>query len=179
MNQDREVLARPFGRRALLCGMARAGLAAAGLGHDALAQAGRGTADPAAWSPEAIRRMAGTVEYDTAAECAKVVPLGTRGRVSMWYYGPNSASPEIEHRIYAEFWRAFGETYPNIRVEQQNLDYNEMLNKLRVAAVGRTAPMIARNTVIWSPEFAAKGQLMEFGPEDVGLARDDFWPGAL
>jgi multiple sugar transport system substrate-binding protein len=166
-------------RRRFLGGAAAAGLAAAHAGSDAFAQMSRAGIDAATWTPEAIRRMAGTAEFDTAAECAKVVPLHTRGRVSIWYYGPNSASPQLEHRIYADFWKAFGETYPNIRVEQQNLDYNEMLNKLRVAAVGRTAPMIARNTVIWSPEFAAKGQVMEFGPEDVGLSRSDFWPGAL
>jgi multiple sugar transport system substrate-binding protein len=151
----------------------------AGLAGGAAAQTNRTGIDAATWSPQAIRAMAGTAEFDTAAECAKVVPLHTRGRVSMWYYGPTNASPQLEHRIYADFWRAFGETYPNMRVEHQNLGYNEMLDKLRVAALGRAAPMIARNTVIWSPEFAAKGQLMEFGPEDVGMSRSDFWPGAM
>jgi multiple sugar transport system substrate-binding protein len=115
----------PVDRRRFLGYAAGAGLAAAGFTPGAQAQQSRAGVDLATWTPEAIQAMAGTAEYDTAAECAKVVPLHTAGRVSIWYYGPNSASPQIEHRVYAEFWKAFAETYPNIRVEQQNLDYNE------------------------------------------------------
>jgi multiple sugar transport system substrate-binding protein len=163
-------------RRAFLG--AAAGLAAAGVGH-AQAQVSRAGVDAATWTPQAIRAMAGTATYDTAAECARVVPLSTAGRLTYWYVGPNSASPQIEHRIHDEFWKAFGETYPNIRVEKQNLDYNEMLNKLRVAALGRAAPMLAKLPILWSTEFAAKGQLQEFGPRDVGYSEDEFWPGAM
>jgi multiple sugar transport system substrate-binding protein len=78
-----------------------------------------------------------------------------------------------------QFWEAFAKTYPNIQVTKQNLDYNDMLNKLRTAALGRAAPMIARLPILWGVEFAAKGQLMEFGPKDVGYGTDEFWPGAI
>ena len=74
---------------------------------------------------------------------------------------------------------AFGKTYPNIKVNKQNLDYNEMLDKLRTAALGKAAPMVARLPILWGVEFAAKGQLQEFGPEDVGYSADEFWPGAM
>lgn len=54
-----------------------------------------------------------------------------------------------------------------------------MLNKLRAAALGRSAPMVVENPILWGPEFAAKGQLMELNPEDVGFSRDEFRPGAM
>ena len=41
----------------------------------------------------------------------------------------------------------------------------EMLDKLRTAALGKAAPMVARLPILWGVEFAAKGQLREFGPE--------------
>ncbi|MCX7384517.1 MAG: extracellular solute-binding protein, partial [Alphaproteobacteria bacterium] len=65
------------------------------------------------------------------------------------------------------------------KVTKQNLDYNEMLNKSRTAALGKAAPMVAKFPILWGSEFAAKGQLREFGPEDAGYAREEFWPGAL
>ena len=43
------------------------------------------------WSPEYIRSIAGTDEVDTAAECAKVVPLDYKGRVTYWCTGPTDA----------------------------------------------------------------------------------------
>ena len=48
-----------------------------------------------------------------------------------------------------------------------------MLNKLRAAALGNAAPMVAKLQP-WGVEFAAKGQLEELKPEDVGYAAADF-----
>ncbi|MBI1776031.1 MAG: sugar ABC transporter substrate-binding protein [Proteobacteria bacterium] len=135
--------------------------------------------DAASWTPDYISSIAGTVEFDTAAECAKVVPLNYSGRVTYWYVGPNQASPQIEHQIDAEFWAAFSKTYPNIKVEKQNLDYNEMLNKTRTAALGNAAPMVAKFPILWGVEFAAKGHLKQLSPEDVGFQTSEFWPGAM
>jgi ABC-type glycerol-3-phosphate transport system substrate-binding protein len=64
-------------------------------------------------------------------------------------------------------------------VTAQNLDYNQMLDKLRTAALGRAAPMVGRLPILWGVEFAAKGQLMPFAPPDVGYPEDQFWPGAI
>jgi multiple sugar transport system substrate-binding protein len=161
-------------RRRLLQGAAGAALAAglpAGLG-EAWAQA-------ADWTPESVAKMAGTLEVDTAAECAKVVPLDYKGRLTYWYVGPTEAQPRIEHEIDAALWAAFQKTYPNIVVEKQSLGYNDMLNKLRTAALGNAAPMVARLPILWGVEFAAKGQLSQLRPEDVGHKTDDFWPGAM
>lgn len=160
-----------LGRRDLI-----AGAAIVGLGGRAMAQSG---VDRANWTPDYIRSIAGTATYDTAAECAKVVPLDASGRVTYWYVGPNQASAPIEFEVDDQFWAAFTKTYPNIKVIKQNLDYNDMLNKLRTAALGRAAPMVAKMPILWGVEFAAKGQLAPFGPTDVGYGVDEFWPGAM
>ena len=130
--------------------------------------------DAEQWTPDYIRSIAGTVEVDTAQECSKVVPLDYEGRVTFWYVGPNEASPQREHESYEAFWKAFAETYPNITVEAQNLGYNDMLNKLRTAALGGAAPMAARLPILWGVEFAAKGQLAQFWP---GAMKSVTWKG--
>ena len=160
-------------RRGLLAGAAALGAATAGSGP-ATAQE-----DIKNWTPSFIKGIAGSAEYDTAAECAKVVPLNYSGRLTYWYVGPNQASPQINHEIDAQFWAEFAKTYPNIKVEKQNLDYNEMLNKVRTAAMGRAAPMVAKFPILWGSEFAAKGMLAELSPKDVGYKTEEFWPGAL
>jgi multiple sugar transport system substrate-binding protein len=164
-------------RRTFLAGAA--GAAVAGLAGQALAQGSKTGIDAATWTPQHIASIAGTAEYDTAAECAKVVPLNHSGRLSYWYFGPTQASPQIEHELDAQFWDAFGKLYPNIKVTKQNLSYNEMLDKLRTAALGKAAPMVARLPILWGVEFAARGQLREFGPAEVGYGTDEFWPGAM
>ena len=168
-----------LGRREFIA--AGAGLAAVGTGPAAAQPAGApaGAIDTGAWSPDYVRKIAGTLEVDTAAECAKVVPLSHAGRLTYWYVGPNDASPRLDHEIDAQFWAAFAKTYPNITVEKQSYDYNNMLDKIRTAALGKAAPMVARLTLLWAPELAAKGFLQEFRPEDVGYPSSEFWPGAM
>ncbi|MBV9812681.1 MAG: sugar ABC transporter substrate-binding protein [Acetobacteraceae bacterium] len=164
-----------IGRRTLL-GAAAAGVLAGGR----LARAAVGGDDEIAhWTPEYVSQIAGTVEVDTAAECAKVVPLKTKGRLTYWYVGPNEASPPLDKVIDDQFWAAFGKTYPNITVERVNLDYNQVLDKLRTAAMGNAAPSCARLMLMWSPELAAKGMVRELKPEDVGYKTAEFWPGAM
>ncbi|MGF1475271.1 MAG: extracellular solute-binding protein [Geminicoccaceae bacterium] len=144
------------------------------------AQENRTGIDPETWTPEYISSIAGTLdEVDTAGECSEVVPLDYEGRVTYWYVGPTEAQPELEHKMHADFWAAFAETYPNIEVDAQSIGYNDLLNKLRTAALGNAAPMVARLPILWGVEFAAKGQLTELGPEDVGYSNEEFWPGAM
>ena len=135
--------------------------------------------DLANWSPEYVRKIAGTLEVDTAADCAKIVPLDYRGHITYWYVGPTEASPRIDHEIDAQFWAAFAKTYPNITVEKQSFNYNDILDKLRTAALGNSAPMVARLMLLWAPELAAKGFLNELKPEDVGHSSAEFWPAAM
>lgn len=120
---------------------------------------------------------------DTRSEVAKVTPLDYKGQISYWYVGPNQASPQIEVDDDAKLWDAWKSTYPNIPMtigdNVQNLDYNDMLDKLRTAAAGNAAPDVARLPILWGAEFAAKGQLAEFRLEEFGFKETDFWSGAL
>ena len=164
-------------RRTLLA--TAAGVLASGIGRPG-AQAAIGGADEIAhWTPDYVSSIAGTVEVDTAAECAKVVPLKTKGRLTFWYVGPTQASPPLDKVLWDQFWEAFGKTYPNITVERVSLDYNSILDKLRTAALGNAAPSVARLMLLWSPELAAKEMVRELRPEDLGHKTSDFWPGAM
>ncbi len=166
-------------RRQLLASGTAAAAIATGFAGTASAQASRTGVDLSTWTPQYIASLAGTAEYDTAAECYRVVPRDYRGRVTYWYSAPTQASPQIEHDMDKAFFEAFAAAYPNITVVKQGLNYNDMLDKLRTTTMGRAAPMVARLPILWGVEFAAKGYLREFGPADVGYAPDEFWPGAL
>jgi multiple sugar transport system substrate-binding protein len=135
------------------------------------------------WNPDTIRAQAGTLNVDTRTEVAKVTPLDYKGQASYWYVGPNQASPQIEVDNDAKLWAAWKQTYPNIPMNMgenvQNLDYNQMLDKLRTAAAGNSAPDVGRLPILWGSEFAAKGQLAEVQLEDFGFKKEDFWSGAL
>ena len=165
-------------RRGFLALSAGAGMAA-GLGGTALAQGNPAGVDIGAWSPDYVNQIAGTAEVDTAAECAKIVPLDHKGHLTYWYVGPNDASPKLDWQLDAEFWDAFAKTYPNITVERQSFGYDQVLGKIRTAALGGAAPMLARLMLMWSPELAAKGFLQELRPEDVGYSSAEFWPAAM
>ena len=168
-----------LGRRQLLGASAGAAILTGRLSGAHGAPTQSASIDTSNWTPSYILSIAGTIDVDTAAECARVVPLDHKGHVSYWYNGPNEASSQIEKDYDARFWAAFAKTYPNITVDKQNLDYNQMLNKTRTAALGNAAPMVARLPILWGVEFAAKGQLSELHPEDVGHRTDDFWPSAM
>ncbi len=175
----KDLFSHSVDRRKVLGYGAAAGLGVAGLGlTGALAQTDTGV-DPEVWTPEYIQSQAGTIEVDTAAEVANVVPLDYTGKVSYWYVGPNEASTDLEKQIDADFWTAFSETYPNIELDVQNLDYNDMLDQIRTASFGGAAPMMAKMPILWGVEFFATGQLMELAPEDVGYPTAEFWPGAM
>ncbi|MGL6208869.1 MAG: ABC transporter substrate-binding protein [Paracoccaceae bacterium] len=135
--------------------------------------------DLSQWSPEYIRSIAGTATFDTAAECAKQVPLDYTGRISVWWTGPNDASPQIERDINDQFWAAWAATYPNIATDAQNVDYNTLLDKLRTSLLGNAGPMVVRLQILGGVEFGAKGYLEPLAPEDVGYATANFWPGAM
>jgi multiple sugar transport system substrate-binding protein len=135
--------------------------------------------DVSKWSPEYIRSIAGTEETDTAAICGKVVPLDYKGRLTFWWTGPNDASPDIDRKIDADFWAAWKATYPNIETDAQNIDYNQLLDKLRTALLGNAAPMAVRLQILGGVEFSSKGYFQELKPEDIGYSTADFWPGAI
>jgi|GEM_PF-405206 len=139
---------------------------------------------PENWNPEVLRKLAGTLkEVDTKGAVAKVMPLDSKGKLTYWYVGPTQATPDIDKQADQAFWQAWNEMVPGVPMKVgdnvQNLDYNQMLDKLRTAAAGNSAPFAARLPIMWAVEFAAKGLLEEMGPEDLGYSKDSYWPGAL
>ena len=131
------------------------------------------------WNPETINALAGTREVDTGAELHALVPESTEGTIQYWNVGPTEASPQITKDLYDEFLQAFAGYYPNITLDNQNVGYNDMLDKIRTASAGGAAPDVAKMPILWGVEFAARGGTSEVTFEEFGLTPDQFWPGAL
>jgi multiple sugar transport system substrate-binding protein len=155
--------------------VAATGLAVALLSTTAFAQ----SVDLSQWSPEYVRSIAGTEEFDTVGHCNSVTPTDYAGRLTFWYQGIFEGDPEVMRQNYRDFFAAFRETYPNIVLEEQGITYNELLDKFRTALLGNAAPMAIRLQILGGTEFAAKGYLEPLTPEDVGYSTNDFWPGAM
>jgi multiple sugar transport system substrate-binding protein len=135
--------------------------------------------DLSKWSPEYVRSIAGTEEFDTVAHCNTVTPTDHKGRLTFWYQMVGEAEPEIQKQNYKDFFAAFRAAYPNIQLEEQGLDYNALLDKFRTALLGNAAPMAIRLLILGGVEFAAKGYLQPVKPEDIGYPTANFWPGAM
>ncbi|MGO7287992.1 sugar ABC transporter substrate-binding protein, partial [Rhizobium ruizarguesonis] len=54
--------------------------------------------DLSKWSPQYVRSIAGTEDFDTAADCAKVTPLDYKGRLTFWYQGVFEGDPDLLRR---------------------------------------------------------------------------------
>ncbi|NKF31521.1 sugar ABC transporter substrate-binding protein, partial [Pseudomonas sp. BGM005] len=77
--------------------------------------------DLSQWSPQYVRSIAGTQEFDTAADCGKVTPLDYKGRLTFWYQGVFEGDPDLLRQYYKDFFASFRKTYPNIQLEEQAL----------------------------------------------------------
>ncbi len=135
--------------------------------------------DVSKWSPEYVRSIAGTEDFDTVGHCNSIVPTDYKGKLTMWYQSIAESDPIIMHQNYDDFWAAFKATYPNIELDAQGIDYNTLLDKFRTALLGNAGPMVIRLQILGGAEFASKGYFEELKPEDVGYSSEDFWPGAL
>jgi multiple sugar transport system substrate-binding protein len=162
--------------RALARGIAVAALSTSLLSSSVLAAP---PVDLSQWSPEYVRSIAGTEEFDTAADCGKVTPLDYKGHLTFWYQGVFEGDPDLLRQYYKDFFDTFRATYPNIELEEQALTYNDLLDKFRTALLGNAGPMVVRLQILGGVEFASKGYLQELKPEDVGYSAEDFWPGAM
>ena len=131
------------------------------------------------WNTETINALAGTQTFDTAGDAHAIVPESTEGAVAYWNVGPTEASPDIAKTLYQEFLDTFALVYPNITLDNQNINYNDMLDKIRTASAGGAAPDVAKMPILWGVEFAARGGTSEITFEEFGLTTDQFWPGAL
>jgi multiple sugar transport system substrate-binding protein len=124
--------------------------------------------DLSQWSPEYVRSIAGTEEFDTAEACGAVTPLDYEGKLTFWYQGVFEGDPDLLRQYYKEFFEAFRATYPNIDLQEQALTYNDLLDKFRTALLGNAGPMVVRLQILGGVEFASKGYLQELSPEAVG-----------
>ena len=171
-----------FDRRAFMAGaLGLAGALAVGRNvsaqdADIIAKTG---VDPAKWNIETINALAGTITVDTAAELHAVVPQTASGDVNYWNVGPVESTPQIAKDFYQQFLDMFKTWYPDLTLSNQNVDYNDLLDKLRTAAAGGAAPDVAKMPILWGVEFAARGDLQEIVLEDYGLSKQLFWDGAL
>src|SRR5688572_28623387 len=93
--QDRGPFSHSIHRRRLMAYGAGVALTAIAWAAPLGAFAQESAVDLSKWSPEYVRSIAGTVEFDTAGDCGKVVPLDYKGRLTYWYTGPADAEPEI------------------------------------------------------------------------------------
>ncbi len=173
----------PLSRRSVIgAGAIAAGAAISGH-RISFAQTTGGGVDASVWTPEYITSIAGTREVDTAAEVAAITPLDYAGETSYWWAGPTEASPQFEKDMAAAHFEAWRETYPNIPLVDgeslQNINYGDLLDRTRTAALGSAAPAVAKLAILWASEFAARGQLQEIDLESFGYTSDQFWPGAL
>jgi multiple sugar transport system substrate-binding protein len=179
------ILGDPISRRAFLARAAAAGVGAAAAMRalQTLAQGDKTGVDPNTWTPEYIRSIAGTLEVDTAAAVHGLVPQDYEGEIDYWYVGTTAASPQLDIDIEKQYWDTWKTLYPNISMEVgdnvQNVGYNDMLDKIRTAALGAAAPDVARMPILWGVEFAAKQQLSEVSFEEFGFTAEQFWPGAV
>ena len=135
--------------------------------------------DPAKWNPETIQALAGTREVDTAGDLHALIPETTEGTIQYWNVGPSEGEPQISFDLYEEFLATFALYYPNVTLDNQNIGYNELLDKIRTAAAGGAAPAVAKLPILWGVEFAGRGDTSEITLEEFGWTADQFWPGAL
>jgi len=182
-SRDRfDFMSLSINRRAVLAAAAGfAGIAAFQTGAFArlLQDVSKTGVDPSKWNIETINALAGTITVDTAAELHALVPDTASGKVSLWINGPVESTPQIAKDFYEEFGTIFKTWYPNLELDRQNVDYNDLLDKLRTASAGGAAPDVAKMPILWGVEFAARGDLQEIILEDYGLSKELFWEGAL
>jgi multiple sugar transport system substrate-binding protein len=76
---------------------------------------------------------------------------------------------------------AFQAKFPNIKVQDVNVPYDQFRRKLLVAMSGGTAPDLARIDIIWVPELADQGALAKIDQvmPDFATLKDTFLPGPL
>ena len=135
--------------------------------------------DLSKWSPEYVRQIAGTEEFNTVEHCNTVTPTDHKGKLSFWYQGVFEGDPDLLRQYYKDFFDTFRAAYPNIELEEQALTYNDLLDKFRTALLGNAGPMAIRLQILGGTEFASKGYLEPLKPEDVGYSTNDFWAGAM
>ena len=168
-------------RRHLL-GWAAAGLATTSLSPRRSYAAGTAVdLDLSAWTPEYIRSIAGTLEVDTAAECAKVVPLELSRASSP--IGMSGRTRPRRRSTTSSMRRVLGGVRQDLSEHQGRRRRTSTTTRCSTSCA---PPHWAMRRRWWrgcrscgASKFAAKGQLHELRPRGCRLPSSEFWPGAM
>ncbi len=126
--------------------------------------------DLSKWSPEYVRSIAGTATFDTAAECAEMVPLDYTGRVTVWYTGPTDAEPEINQEVrQGVLGGVQGRPIRTSRSTRRTSTTTTCSTSCAPRFWAMPAPMVVRLQILGGVEFAAKGYLQELLARGCGL----------
>ncbi len=151
------------------------------VGGTALAGGTGGQALPSRQAGTAVA-AGGTRTAAAAVPIVTVTPnapnTAATGNVRYWqttYDNPNLPSAQYHQQWAAQLKTAL----PNVQFKEEQLAYNDMLDKLRVALRANQGPDMAVLPILWGPEFAASGALAEIDLAEMGYKPENFWPGAL
>ena len=118
--------------------------------------------------------------FDTAADCAKVVPHDYKGTADLLVHRPDRG--RSRHRARAST-RSSGRPGRRPTRTSRPTRRTSTTTSCSTSSARRCsampAPMVVRLQILGGVEFAAKGYLQPLKPEDVGYSTADFWPGAM
>lgn len=97
--------------------------------------------------------------------------------ITFWH----AYNPEETKVFNDQVLPAFHQKFPNIRVEAQQIPYDEFRRKLLTSIAGGTAPDVIRSDIIWVPELAAMGALeaLDVIMPDFNAYKEKVFPGPL
>lgn len=97
--------------------------------------------------------------------------------ITFWH----AYNPEETKVFNEQVLPAFHQKFPNIRVEAQQVPYDEFRRKLLTSIAGGTAPDVIRSDIIWVPELAAMGALeaLDTLMPDFNAYKEKVFPGPL
>ncbi len=99
---------------------------------------------------------------------------------SVRYWQTTYDNPSLPGAQYHQQWVAsLKTTLPGVEFKEEQLAYNDMLDKIRVALRANQAPDMTVIPILWGPELAAAGSLAEINLAELGYKPENFWPGAL
>lgn len=94
--------------------------------------------------------------------------------ITFWH-AYNTTSPEVD-TLVKKVIPAFNKKFSNITIKQQQIPYDNMLQKLTASVAGGTGPDVVRADIIWMPQLAKIGALVKV---DDLLEKDKFYTGPL
>jgi len=148
------------------------------------ATAGATTA-PAATTGMAAAPAATAGATTAAGMNAPLLPLpmftadaNAKGNVKYWQ--TSFDDPSVPSRFYHDQWMdSLKTTLPNVKVTEEQYQYNDLLDKLRIASRANQGPDTVVLPILQGPEFIYQNALQEINLADFGYTADKFWPGAL